>query len=340
MYYPDGGIDSRCATGDQLQLPGASGTNTVTCPVTGLQPSTTYNFQLNARWAGGDWQTGAKLSFTTLASSLGGYTINTIFTNILTASHPVTDWAISNLRITPSSPKVGDLLTFALDLTALSTNAPYPQSVDTSCWVDNLPPLPPVGASPYGGATTYYGPTGTPMTLTVNYPWTATAGTHTTTCSVGQTNDPDASNNKVSLTFTIGSAVGAPAVQTIQATDITDTSATLYGNLNPNGQNTSLVVMRSIGRVIGATYCPNQPGGQLLGSGTDLLSVSSKLEASTTYTFQLYAFGDYPFRYGSLGVPPGRGGSLSFTTKPSASATSTVSTTGRQRPHKFQATRR
>ena len=314
----NGAFVQNCPSGNLQFVTANVGTQSVTCQVSQLQPSTTYSFVLQACWQpSGTCTYGSSLSFTTL----GGYMINTIFTNILTASHPVTDWAISNLRITPSSPKVGDLLTFALDLTALSTKAPYPQSVDTSCWVDNAPPFPPVGASPNGGATTYYGPTGIPMTLTVNYPWTATAGTHTTTCWVDPTNDPDASNNKISLTFTIGSAVGAPAVQTVQVTDITDTSATLHGNLNPNGQNTQWWF--EVDWSGPAIYCPNQPGGQMSGSTgqTSVNCIVNNLQPFTTYTFQLYA------RWPGSATGWQGGGWLSFATRPStASATSTVST--------------
>jgi len=52
-----------------------------------LQPGTTYSFQLTARWAGGDWQYGALLSFTTMPSSQAGTmnTMMTVYTNALTA---------------------------------------------------------------------------------------------------------------------------------------------------------------------------------------------------------------------------------------------------------------
>ena len=114
-----------------------------------------------------------------------------------------TDWALSDLTISPSPPDLGDDIQIFADLTALSTNAPYPQSVQSGCWVDNLPPLP-----PWGGTPKYSGPTGTPMLLQFDFSsWTQyqTAGTHQVTCLVDPTseyNDPDRSNNKVSLTFT------------------------------------------------------------------------------------------------------------------------------------------
>jgi len=112
----------------------------------------------------------------------------------------------------PPSPKVGDHVTFAVDLTALSTNSPYPQTVYVNWWVD--------GTDGNGQSVTYHGPTGATQTITFssgepNMPkqWTATAGTHTLGATVDlkpKYNDPDRSNNEVSLTITVGTGPSTP----------------------------------------------------------------------------------------------------------------------------------
>ena len=181
-------------------VPGAAGAQTVTCQASGLTPSTTYSFVLNVCWIAAGGATtctyGSSLTFTTKAPT----------------TKPSTDWALSNLRITPSSPNVGDHITFTVDLTALSTNTPYPQTVFVNWWVD--------GTDGNGQSVTYYGPTGTPQTITFNdgqpnlpNQWTATAGTHTLGATVDfkpQYDDPDRSNNDVSLIITVGTGPSTP----------------------------------------------------------------------------------------------------------------------------------
>jgi hypothetical protein len=205
---PSGVLVSDCSPGTILGnlpevvvvLPGAAGAQSVTCQASGLTPSTTYSFVLNVCWIAAGGATtctyGSSLTFTTKAPT----------------TKPSTDWALSNLRITPSSPNVGDHVTFTVDLTALSTNTPYPQDVNVNWWVD--------GTDGNGQPVTYYGPTGAPQTITFNdgqpnlpNQWTATAGTHTLGATVDfkpQYDDPDRSNNDVSLIITVGTGPSTP----------------------------------------------------------------------------------------------------------------------------------
>ena len=183
-------------------LPGAAGAQSVTCQASGLKPSTTYSFFLVDCWLPG----GA----TTCPTSVYGSSLT--FTTKAPTTKPSTDWALSNLRITPSSPNVGDHITFTVDLTALSTNTPYPQTVFVNWWVD--------GTDGNGQSVTYYGPTSAPQTITFNdgqpnlpNQWTATAGTHTLGATVDfkpQYDDPDRSNNDVSLIITVGTGPSTP----------------------------------------------------------------------------------------------------------------------------------
>jgi len=116
------------------------------------------------------------------------------------------DWALSNPSLSPSSPKVGDLTTFNVVVTQLSSNWPGWLTVylnvkldgnafDT-VWVYNYQP----------------GPISVGITKTVSTkPWTATEGVHLVTWQlmfVGgdgavAVNDPFPNNNQASLQFLV-----------------------------------------------------------------------------------------------------------------------------------------
>jgi hypothetical protein len=159
---------------------------TVSCPVNGLKPSTTYFFALYVQRQ--------RAVLETYSSDWNQFNTNPSTPTLL----PITDWALSNLRILSSSPKVGDHVMFAVELTALSTSTPYPQQVENGYWVDDI--------VVNGGYSTYYGPTNTPETISDDA-WIASAGTHTISWRVDSVNpeynDWDRSNNEKHLTFTI-----------------------------------------------------------------------------------------------------------------------------------------
>ena len=108
-----------------------------------------------------------------------------------------TDWTIQSVSLTPPTPQVGDPVTFSAVLTALSSSSSYPQSVDVECTID--------GISCGGGSVSYPGPTDNPATVSAQTTWTATPGTHTLTWSVSTNNDPNPSNNVMSISFTVTS---------------------------------------------------------------------------------------------------------------------------------------
>lgn len=138
-----------------------------------------------------------------------------------------TDWAVLSVSLSPSVPHVGDLVTFSVVVMALSSQGSFPQQFAAVCQID--------GVSCGGGSLTYPGPLGTPFTVSTQTPWAATAGTHAliwgvATIPVGQ--DPDKSNNAMSMSFTV-----APQVSTSTTT-------------TPEYQNYALPFITSLALVI------------------------------------------------------------------------------------------
>ena len=114
----------------------------------------------------------------------------------------VTDWATTSVSLTPSSPNVGDQVTFSMVITTVSSQGAFPQEARVGCFVDST--------FEGGQIVTYPGPVGAPMTVQIQTPWTAVAGTHTLTCGVGTIPaglDPNKSNNLMSTTFTVSTPV-------------------------------------------------------------------------------------------------------------------------------------
>lgn len=175
-------------------LPGSIPQTSVSCPITGLKPSTTYFFNLYARWSGLPNQAGVWKSFTTLPGSPTQYTI---------------DWALSNPSLSPPSPKVGDLATFNVIVTQLSSNWPGSLSLRLDVKLDG---------NTFDGIWVYTnqpGPIPVGITKTVSTkPWTATAGAHLVTWRLtffggDETvviTDPNGGNNEASLQFSVGAA--------------------------------------------------------------------------------------------------------------------------------------
>ncbi|MGA2791717.1 MAG: hypothetical protein ABSF00_13250 [Candidatus Bathyarchaeia archaeon] len=122
-------------------------------------------------------------------------------TTTTSASGSATDWAITSVSLSPPDPHLGDPVTFSMAVMALSSVGSFPQQFAAACQID--------GVSCGGGSLTYPGPLGTPMTVSTQTTWIATAGTHTltwgvATIPVGQ--DPNKSNNMKSITFTVAQA--------------------------------------------------------------------------------------------------------------------------------------
>jgi len=95
----------------------------------------------------------------------------------------------------------------------------------------------------------------------------------------------------------------APSVQTSAASGVSQTSATLNGQVNPNGANTSYWFEYGTTQSLGQST-----GSQGIGSGTSLTSINSYisgLSQNTTYYFRAVAQNSYGTTHGSI---------LSFTT--------------------------
>jgi hypothetical protein len=177
----------------------------VVCPVTDLTPSTTYRYYVVAANAYG-MSTGDIVSFTTLAGV------------------PSTDWAVSTVGLSPQAPVGGDSVTFTMIMVALSSTAPFPQSVNVQCLLD--------GGICGEGTVAYSGPQGAPHTVSTTTSWTATVGTHSLTWSISVANDPNPANNMLSTTFAVAAqsqtqtSIETQTTPTSQTTIQTQTSAT------------------------------------------------------------------------------------------------------------------
>ena len=120
---------------------------------------------------------------------------NSVGIEISEATSVSTDWAVTSVSMVPIAPQAGQPVIFKAGLVALSTTGSYPQNVDMVCTIDGNP----CGS----GSVTYPGPTGNVATVTAAAPWIATPGTHLLTWAASSLNDPDTSNNLMSITFTV-----------------------------------------------------------------------------------------------------------------------------------------
>ncbi len=137
-----------------------------------------------------------------------------------------TDWAISYVSAFPFNPQIGNPVGFSAVLTALSSTGSYPQSVHVKCTID--------GMSCGGGSVSYPGPTGAPATVSAQVPWIATPGIHTLTWSVSTNNDPNPSNNVMSITFAVGSVQTS---QTSQISTLTQSASDFMIDVSPASQS-------------------------------------------------------------------------------------------------------
>ena len=175
-------------------IPGNIPQTGVTYDITGLKPSTTYFFNLFARWSGYPNQAGVWKSFTTLPGSPKQYTI---------------DWALSNPSLSSPSPKVGDLVAFGVIVTQLSSNWPGSLTVGLILKLDG---------NAFGTVLVYSsepGPIPVGITKTAwTEPWTATAGAHLVTWQLvfeggdetAIITDPFPNNSQASLQFSVDAA--------------------------------------------------------------------------------------------------------------------------------------
>jgi len=139
--------------------------------------------------------------FPTTSTHLPTFTFIPSLTFTFTTSTPTlppaivlkTDWAVLAVQVTPSNPQAGDQLLLSMDFAALSSTISLPQSVYLQCQIDAFT----CGA----GTVAYDGPLGIPRTVSANYLWPATPGHHILTWFVSTTNDPNPSNNVMSLKF-------------------------------------------------------------------------------------------------------------------------------------------
>lgn len=138
------------------------------------------------------------------------------------ASIVETDWAVLSVSMNPPAPTVGQTVIFSMIMTAVWSSGSFPQTFNARCVID--------GANCGRGQVTYPGPIGTPIPVNANrHPWQATPGTHTLTWMISTDNDPNPSNNVMSITFTVGQTTTQPANSTQPVPDFTI-------NTNPSAQ--------------------------------------------------------------------------------------------------------
>ncbi len=178
-------------------------------------PMTISGGVFSATFPGTDFPTAGTYSAVAKDVSVAPSVVSSCVAFTVTAGPPpassATDWAVLSVSLSPPNPNVGDLVTFSMVVTALSSQGSFPQNFAAACQID--------GVSCGGGSLTYPGSLGTPMTVSTQTPWIATAGTHTwvwgvATIPVGQ--DPNKSNNAMSKTFTVSPK--APFDYSISAT--------------------------------------------------------------------------------------------------------------------------
>ena len=162
-------------------------------------------------------------SFFSTASSSHIFTFHPTFTAIFpttlfttvssTTIMPSTDWAVLDIGLAPSNPMEGDLVGFSMRFVALSSNVGFPQPVYIQCQID--------GFSCGAGTVNYHGPVGTVRTVTAGNYWPATVGPHILTWFVSSSNDPNPSNNILSVNFYVQPNQTPGPPQTIAPTNST-----------------------------------------------------------------------------------------------------------------------
>jgi hypothetical protein len=119
----------------------------------------------------------------------------------------------------PPNPAVGQTVIFGMVMTAVWSSGPFPQNVYVRCVID--------GANCGRGPVSYPGPIGFPFPVNANHhPWQATPGTHTLTWKISTDNDPNPTNNVMSITFTVGQTTTQPANSTQPVPDFTINTST------------------------------------------------------------------------------------------------------------------
>jgi hypothetical protein len=203
-------------------------------------PMTISGGVFSATFPGTDFPTAGTYSAVAKDVSVAPSVVSSCVAFTVTAGPPpassATDWAVLSVSLSPPNPNVGDLVTFSMVVTALSSQGSFPQNFAAACQID--------GVSCGGGSLTYPGPLGTPMTVSTQTPWIATAGTHTlvwgvATIPVGQ--DPNKSNNMKSITFTV--AQSAPQ-QTTTASSTYSTSSQAPSDFQVNVSPSSQTVLQ------------------------------------------------------------------------------------------------
>ncbi|MEM3590359.1 MAG: hypothetical protein QXN33_05145 [Candidatus Bathyarchaeia archaeon] len=120
---------------------------------------------------------------------------------VVGAPMPMTDWELFNPYITPASPREGDKVYFGVWMRALTTTAPFPQTVRLHLY--------------FAGTTVsislpYPGPAGMSYRIQYPTPWTAKEGSYVVSWMIDpppyQYNDPNRANKVASLPFSVVAA--------------------------------------------------------------------------------------------------------------------------------------
>jgi len=208
----------------------------------------------------------------------------------------ITDWRLSNPSLSPSAPNVGDPVTFHVALTVLSSNQPYPQSATVLAQID--------GGIVGGGTVDYPGPTGNSMDLYSTPPWTATVGTHTITWKVTSgSQDPDTSNNQVSLSFLVSQVSQqfdftlsvSPSGRTVTGSGV----ATYTVTVNRISGTSQTVTLSLVGQPSGVTGAFSEVSAKPTFSSTLTLTVASSTSAGS-YTLAVIGTGGGEVRSATL----------------------------------------
>jgi len=161
-----------------------------------------------------------------------------------------TDWAVLGVNAQPLNPQAGVPMVFSMTFAALSSNAPFPQTVYVECQID--------GFSCGAGPVSYGGPIGTQAVVTADNYWPATPGLHILTWYVNTANDPNTSNNVLSVQFYVQPPPPPP-------TTMTPSTQTTQVPVTPSNQTPSTIIQTSILTVTPSTSSTELTAGLLQG---------------------------------------------------------------------------
>jgi hypothetical protein len=278
--------------------------------------SATLNASVNPNGASTTiyFQYGLTTSYGSTTFSLTGITTSQSDGISVSSLSPNTTYHFRVVGYNSGGTSYGSDLTFTTSATAPTVQTLAASSVTSSSAQMNGS-INPNGATTSAyfqyGTTTSYGNSTSPatgITSTVNILSTWSGLSPNTTYhyrAVAYNSGGTSYGNDVS--FTTSASVAAPTVQTLAASSVAATSATLNSSVNPNGASTTIYYQYGLTAGYGSTTISGNIGTTSGNYGTSI----SGLSAGVTYHFRIVGYNTYGTSYGS---------DLTFTTTSTSSS--------------------